>query len=264
MITWHRITINVTSEKEKELAEFGIRLKPGFRVFRIRESDQRWPIIATKLSQWDAGNYLETEFSESEFAGARWLELMPEWHHGYPQPEDGFAFRNITYRLGSVCRTCGVGGIQVAPFRFTREPQWGRRHILQLNWIFDEFFVRPDVYEQVFKSEGIRSMDAVKNRNGQALQTVVQIRVEQIVNTRVPEQMEPAECSECGRSKYRPSGHGVFPPLEDEPSAHIVKSREGFGSGHSAFRAVLISSALYSKIRQAGIKGVTFRPVDLK
>jgi hypothetical protein len=36
-----------------------------------------------------------------------------------------------------------------------REPKWGHRGILQLNWVFDEFFVQVGEPASVFQAVGV-------------------------------------------------------------------------------------------------------------
>ena len=44
-----------------------------------------------------------------------------------------------------------IGAKQVSPFRMKESPNWGRRSILQMNWLFDEYFVKPEVWNAVFQ-----------------------------------------------------------------------------------------------------------------
>jgi hypothetical protein len=72
-----------------------------------------------------------------------WYHLLAMGHVGYPQPEDGWA--EAAYAPGGYCARCGMGGVQANPFRFRSEPRAGRNQFRQLHWVFDEFFVRPEV-----------------------------------------------------------------------------------------------------------------------
>ena len=61
------------------------------------------------------------------------------------------------------------------------EPRWGRRSVLQLNWVFDEYSATPEVWNAVFRPIGVESMP-VLGRRGKVLTTVVQM----VIDERVP------------------------------------------------------------------------------
>src|ERR1700722_5708817 len=70
-----------------------------------------------------------------------WYRLQATGHFGYPQPEVGY--ESWVYDPNSYCGRCGIGGAQRNPFRFRSEPKARHSKFYQLNWVFDEFFVRP-------------------------------------------------------------------------------------------------------------------------
>ena len=228
-------------------------------VFDISESDQSWPDVQAWISKRPHVESVSPSFSEAEVAAARWLELLPDWHHGYPQPEDDFGYRELTYDLSAFCWTCGIGAIQKAPFRMRREPRWGRRGILQLNWVFDEFFVTPEVWATIFEPHGIARRPVLK-RGGAELQGVVQLDVGEQVDIRT-EGLEAETCPACGRVKYLPIKRGPLPEFVDDPSGHMATTRESFGSGASAHHAVVLSRELGAAIRSANVRGASVHPV---
>lgn len=54
---------------------------------------------------------------------------MPDYKAGYLMTTYG----------GTGCGVCGVGQLQKAPFSMRAEPKWGRRHMMQLNWVADDW-----------------------------------------------------------------------------------------------------------------------------
>ncbi len=74
-------------------------------------------------------------------------------HHGYPQPEEDFGYREATYNVSDHCPTCGIGSVQNAPFRLRAEFKASHSQVVQLNWVFDEFFLREKA------RDGLRSVD---------------------------------------------------------------------------------------------------------
>jgi len=70
-----------------------------------------------------------------------------------------------------------MGLVQKAPFRMRGEPKWGTKHILQMNWVFDEFFVRIEVWDKVFRKFGIEKLPVVQHKTDKPLESVVQLKV---------------------------------------------------------------------------------------
>jgi hypothetical protein len=259
----HRFSVAAKdSESRAVLASLGIRLKeqPLIMTFEVQESDARWPAVDAWSKRHQRLGITRTVFSSAEIAGASWLALQAAWHHGYPQPdEDEFGYRKATYDLTDWCPACGTGMRQVGPFQMKGEPTWGRNSILQLNWVFDEYFVTPQLWQSVFRPCGV-AMRPVVVPGGRELLTVVQLVVEQMAAV-VTAGLPAARCANCGRLKYLPVTRGFFPPLAADPDVSMVKSAEYFGSGASAFKAVLVSADIAKALRQANVNGASLIPV---
>src|SRR5689334_21562287 len=195
----HRISIASSSDVQRELARLGFVVADhGFVSFEVDEAHDSWPALSDWIARRRAVDIATTKFSKRELADARWLELMADWHYGYPQPdEDVFGYRQATYDLTGWCEQCGIGMMQKAPFQMKGEVKWGKNGILQLNWVFDEYFVTPDVWSSVFKPHGI-GCRLVMNTKGVELKTVVQLVIEEEVNI-VPEGLPFERCARCGR-----------------------------------------------------------------
>lgn len=260
----HRIAKAATPERIDELIQLGIAVSrglPDLLVFEIDDSDQRWQSIQLWVGKHDAFLTTRTEFSQGEISRAKWLELDPQWHYGYPQPnEDEFGYLTATYDLNDYCDQCGIGKVQQAPFQMRGEPKWGRRGMLQLNWVFDEFFSTPDVWATVFKPFGVECRP-VQNRKGQELRTVVQLVVRETVPI-MTGRLNVSRCQLCGRIKHLPVTRGFFPALRTSLASHMVKTREYFGSGASAWRATIISQEIRTALKEAGVRGMDFTPVE--
>jgi len=260
----HRITITADSSIQNQLRGLGIEVEQGFVTFEIDESNISWPKLEPMLSAWQAVDVVTTTFTTGELKKATSLRMAPSWQHGYPQPDDDFGYLTATYDLTDYCAECGVGKRQIAPFRMKGEPKWGKRHILQLNWVFDEFFVLPEVWERAFQPFGAGCRPVVDHRSGQELQTVVQIDITATAaSTLQIAENQPSEvCASCDRRKYLPISKGPFPSLVEEPTEPMLKTQEYFGSGASAWRAVIVSSALFQVVKEHKVKGVDFIPCD--
>jgi rRNA maturation protein Nop10 len=263
----HRIALTASEADRREIDRLGIKLPPqghvppGFVFFDAAESDESWPAVRAWIERTHPGDFVSTKFTREEIAEARWLALRPDWHHGYPQPNAGNnGYLDVTYDLADCCRVCGIGMRQKAPFRMSGEPRWGKRGILQLNWIMDEYFATPEVWASVFEPHGVGSRPVLNGRGVAEFKTVVQLvadeRVSLDTTTRVSE-----TCPACGRVKYRGDARGPLPPLVTEPRGHIARSAEFFGGGTMATNEVIVSQALARAIQVANVRGASFRPV---
>jgi hypothetical protein len=259
----HRISLLAISEDLKQkYASLGIDVNT--QVFEMDESDARWPVVSQILQEHKTIHPVYTKFTQQECTEADLLVLWPTWHCGYPMPDNDFGYRNLTYDPHDRCTKCGRGAIQKTPFRMKGEPRWGKNHILQLNWIFDEYFVKPEVWEQVFRPFGIDIVPVVRNKTGQGLETVVQLKIDCIVESDLRSSGLPYEkCEKCHQVKYLPHTRGMFPPFTymGKGPKPIFKTKEYFGSGGIANREVIVSQQLYAAIAAAKLKGVSFMPV---
>jgi hypothetical protein len=257
----HRVSFSSSTEIRGELLRLGhVVPSEGFVAIDVDEADANWSEIAAWITRRGAVDIASTRFTAEEIRSASWHELVPSWHQGYPQPEEDFGFLKITYNLASYCDACGTGAKQMAPFRMRKEPKWGRNGILQLNWIFDEFFVTPEVWKRVFDPLGVAAREVV-DAKGRTLEGAVQLSVATEVELD-RQSLYATSCPSCRRTKYLPHTRGRFPGLKAVPSNHIARTIEEFGSGPSAARRVVVSAALASALTSQGVRGAELRPVD--
>jgi len=256
----HRISISSTPEIRGEWAAMGVVVgASGLVTFEVDEAYETWPALQSWITRRRAADIVSTKFSKEELAGARWLALEQNWHHGYPQPDEGrFGYREATYEMAGFCDPCGIALKQKAPFQMKSEPKWGRNGILQLHWVFDEFFVTPEVWSTVFHPNGV-GCRPVLDAKGAELKTVVQLVVQEEVSVEV-EGLEAERCARCGQVKFLPVTRGAFPPLVNEPSVRMVKTREYFGSGASAYKGVLVSREIARALTAEKVRGASVRP----
>ncbi|UTT62904.1 hypothetical protein [Microcella humidisoli] len=259
-----RIAAQSSPQVARELGELGIQVSPdGHFGFWFDESDSRWPAVVDWLASH--GRSFEdlistTRFTNGELKAAEWHEFSTDWHWSYPQPNDDvFGYRKVTYDDSEFCPHCGIGLRQVAPFRMRGEPRWGRRSVLQLNWVFDELFVTPELWDSVFKPLGVPARE-VHNSRGEALTTVVQLVVDDLVDLEMGA-YPPRRCGVCGIEKFDPVSRGFFPAPRTKPTAAMCRSNQWFGSGARAFRAIMASREVYAQLQEAMAKGAVFVPV---
>jgi hypothetical protein len=252
----------------------------------ISEADPNWPQLAEYLAN-NSGIFhnVELHFSKKEIRDASWCQLHATSHFGYPQPEDDWQLS--TYDLTSYCHRCGICPVQVCPLRFRSEPKQRHSQFLQLNWVFDEFFVRPEI-RVAFEREGISGIGfrpAVHHKSGQPLETVQQLEVLTILppalkmesvqtvtckpnNEDGPEKSYggvlryPPDYPYCGRVKYARKGESFqWSRSAFAYAPDIVKSFEWIGSGGAAFREVFVSKRIVDLAQRSKWRGLGFTPV---
>lgn len=260
----HRISLKMSNDAHHELAKLGIEIAleaPNqFVTFTVQESQVPWPELQNWIARHRAVDIPSTKFTRSEIKNANWLELCPDWHHGYPQPnEEAFCYLDATYDLENFCPECGIGKKQKAPFQMKAEPKWGNRSILQLYWIFDEFFVKPETWTTIFKPHGIQARPVI-DQHKKELETVVQLVVEEEVQLSVTD-LPFQQCHTCGQPKYYPHNKGFFPSLKNEPVGAIARTAEMFGSGASAHQGIILAQSVAQDISTHKIKGASLKPV---
>jgi len=260
----HRVCVNATGGQARALLRYGIRHEDrgnGLMVFTVDEDDPSWPALASLIAGSGTSQIVLTEFTTEELAQAQQLRMGPNWHHAYPQPEEGY--EKTTYDDTEKCTTCGIGLKQKAPFRLLREPKWGGRHILQLNWVMDEFFVTPGAWQGVFSPFGVGCLPVMNHKTGRPLSTAVQLQVP-FSTTSV---LEPGgflreTCPECRRSKLCGAAPGRFPHVDLPPNTHMAKTPDYFGpkpgDGPVAWHEVILSGVLYKAIVSHKFRGATF------
>ncbi|MBD1547458.1 hypothetical protein [Roseibium aggregatum] len=260
MKIFHRISVTLEPAIKNAFSKAGMPLEGGFVSFDIEETDERWPDVEKIVHRHQLLDIITTKFSEEEISNSEYLAVEPTWHNGYPQPDGDFGYLEKTYDLKEYCCKCGQGKVQAAPFRLKKPPNWGRRSVFQLNWVFDEYFVRTELWENAFRPHGIGCRPVVLHKTGEAISSVVQLEIEKKFDVGIPKDAPREVCPNCRRDKILPITRGFLPrPLVDVKQA-MFKSSQYFGSGGSAFRKVFVSSSLFNELRLRDVKGVDFSP----
>lgn len=268
----HRIFSNTNPDLKSFLDREAIRHEydesvVGLKIFLlIPESDPKWPQVAEFISAHSVIHSVELKFTTHEIRDAGWCELGVASHSGYPQPEDDFGYRRVTYNPMLGCRECGSGHVQVAPFRFRKIPAQRRSPLLQLNWVFDEFFVSADARRQLEASglSGFGFETVVLHKTGDPIPGWSQLKIESELSGSVDARNLVAErCLACGVTKYNhPEGELLRLSTRPPPqSPDIVKTAERFGSGGAAHRIVLVSQRFVACIVGSTWRGVHLQPV---
>jgi hypothetical protein len=257
-------------------------------VLEINENDAKWLKVKEIISKYDLFYTTHTSFSQKEIDEAEWLILFTTGHFGYPQPEDSYF--ETTYNLSDYCKRCGMGAIQNNPFHLKTEPKHKRSHFLQLNWIFDEFFIQPEV-KTVFEKNnisGVEYIHPVFHKSNEPIYSIFQLKVNATLSKGlVTKSLNTVTCIEnneeshiklnfgessfsseypyCKRIKYHYPQRDMIKLLKNnfKNDADIIKSHEYFGSGCSAHKLVIISQKVYEIIKVNNWRGISVKPIKL-
>jgi hypothetical protein len=259
----HRISTGLSTEECAAFAEAGIDLK-AHRVssyaddanFDIFESDPGWETVQRAVRRFRAWDLLLwTEFSTRELSETSHLAIVGATTTGYLDD-----YEERSYDLSQYCRTCGIGLVQTAPIQMGGEPKC-KKGIFRLHGFADEFFVRPDVWETVFRHMGI-GCRKVWNRRKQTLQTVVQLDIREAAPLDLDPSMPYEDCSACGRRRYdpKPLRRGWHPAPRASPAAMFKSTQLTGGHGDRAsYKVVLLTQEMYQAIVTAKLdKGLMF------
>jgi hypothetical protein len=261
----HRIGLNASDEQIRVLEDLGVRYQRcaglSLVIIVIDEGHPAWPQMAPLMAEWEISDLALPEFTKKELAAARYLRMGPDWHHGYPQPEDDFKYRSVTYDDVDYCAECGIGLKQQAPFRMLREPKWGTKQILQLNWVMDEFFATPEAWDLVFRTLGLDCLPVLHHKTGRPLKSVVQLQVSARTTSKVfadGQRYVVKHCPVCQRDKLAQRSPGRFPHVILPHGVHMARTAEYFGGGYDAFNNIIVSAELYKAITTHKLKGACF------
>ncbi|MFK8082286.1 MAG: hypothetical protein AB8B97_18520 [Granulosicoccus sp.] len=259
----HRISFTADEQLVARFKSHGVDINIGDNMRKVKESDKAWPLFKEVVKERGRFGIVTTEFTKGEVKSASLVEMATSRHQGYPQPEGDFGYLDQVYDTMQYCKSCGLGPLpQIDSFRFRGEPKWGKNEVLQLNWVYDELFVTPQLYEQVFHPLGIENWQVIHHKRDVHLETVVQLRIPEVdVSFDMPEGFATETCTVCRKNKYQPWVRGFLPSLTAPVDLDIFKPSTIFGSGGKSFRSILISSDLCSTLIERGARGLLMKPV---
>jgi hypothetical protein len=272
MKIWHRIGFSDKDAVDPILDAIGIKYKKwplpgGFYgiTFDIAESDHRWEQVAELVKMKGASDIVQTVFSKKELLSAEWVRLIPVFEQGYPQPEETWVTNPINYE--EHCPQCGTFR-QTGSFRLKKEPNLGKKDFMSLYWTY-ALFCTPRVLSELEAHEiqGYEVWDAIIHKTGTPSEKVSQLFIPHLANpglVRV-ENLKRETCSLCHVTKYYPHMRGVMYLKRDAlvSDVDIMQTHEWFGSGHAAYREILVSNKLVKLIIDKDWKGVALKVVEL-
>jgi hypothetical protein len=242
----YHVALDWNDEQIKIMNSYGVNPTKGHTAVQIEE--ETYNKVKHYIVKWRGSEGIRyPDFTKQEKMEAL-LSVKDGGHeHGYPMPDMGFGFRELTYDLSNYCSSCGIGLKQKDAFRLKSVPPVGKKQIFGLGWVFDEYFVDRKIYEDIFKPLGVECREVLRYKKETPFEDTVQL-VLQETDEKLDLESYPAEsCSKCGKIKYQAMPQGFY-PMYKNIIAPIFKSYEYFGSGASAFKRIFVTKELRDKL----------------
>lgn len=241
-------------------------------IFEIFEDDERWNEVNTLMAKYNILSLKDCVYSKEEYNKASWFTIRSKWRWEYPQPEEAFEYKQLTYDSSNYCTECGCGLVQKESFKIKKIPNWGKRNFLMLNWIEDELFINNNVEEVLlrYNLKGFKFFNVKNIKTNKQIENMKQIYVNNILKPGLISQNNNIytliNCHNCASNKMIETGRGiifkkeVFMDIEYD----IVKSFEVFGDGHMCARIIFVSKSFYNAVTKNNLdKDLVFEPVML-
>jgi hypothetical protein len=239
-----------TENQRKSLFENNINVKEGFCHVDIFEEPQTAHLIKM-INDWGVNTYYGTEYSKEDIKNGNLFSFVGVWENGYPQPESIEGYQNATYDTSKCCKECGAGLIQDRPFRLKRNVNWGNKIMFELGWVYDEIFMKKDVFKNDFQNQfNLKCRDVVLHKTSEVIEDVVQIEIPTINHLMQMKDYEFKVCKNCNRKIYTPQIKGFLPNFDGSIGDHqIFKSIEFFGEiGGNSNQRIFITKKFYQAL----------------
>jgi hypothetical protein len=261
-----------------------------FELF-VYDDDPKWAMLRDLTTEHGVRVWHSPIFTSDDVASSAWLLAYATADAGYPKPEKDLGYRAATFDLSNCCERCGIGKVQIRPFRLGAEPTSGRAHFFAPQLTHQVVLARHEVRE-VFEAEGVsgaRYVPPLKHRTGAPLESVVQILPtttlqaglvavvqEQVTCSPDDEEMRSiltiaerrgaGSYGYCGRIKYHVPYRRLLVQYSREAfvrAPDIVLSAEWYGSGGAASQQVIVSNKVARLVLAQKWKGLELIPIEV-
>lgn len=276
-----RVVKSFNKLEQENLARLGINVAEGWDVFEIGENNLNFePIKNLFHKDWDNIAQKKAYFSEKDRALAPYLNIYANKMLGYAKPDDEsivdkyeYPFDIYPYYKGVVeiintNKQFGIlRGNQIGYYSLEDEPNWRGNEIASANNIEDAFFVKPEVFEKIFRPLNIKSLPVINYKTQTKLENVVQIVQQGISQSHLminkTQIKEKTLFKNWEIDKYVLSGDSYYPSFDSSPGEFdFFYTHEYFGTGGLTQRNTIISKKLYHILKINHIKGLNFYPMQ--
>lgn len=231
----------------------------------VFEDDDEFDSISEFFKKKDVVDVVDAVYDKSELEAADWLTIKSEWWTQYPQPEEEMRYIFSTYDASTYCKGlegkyyCGKGLKQVQPFVIKKEPNWGARNFMMLNWIPDELFISSKASNILLKSSLVGfSLWDVLDKSYKPHSSIKQIYVEKYLHRCIDQTSIEQKniCPNCGFEKFIPKVGMIKFKKEffENLNCDIVKTMDKFGE-IGCDSLILVSHKFYDVIKKIKLVG---------
>ena len=275
MKIWHRGHLEV--EHEQFLKDHGIKHEPihsvknpeQIRKFMFEIDEENPAFVAIKRLLSGDHTYIGTKFTPNEIAQAEWSIVWA--NHSIDNVRCGNFAWSEEY-VADLCKNCGTGWRQVAPFRIKKEPKLGKNVFANFGSAF-ELFCAPVVLE-AFKKHGFSSFETkplILNKEDCPAESLKQLIITEVAQPAVAEELveherySQTDCPVCGRTWHAHYTRGALPLRRSalNPKLDFQLTNEWFGNGRTARREILFSRRAVNLALENNWQGIQFIPVKL-
>jgi hypothetical protein len=276
----YRIVNNFNKEEQDKLERLGINVSEGWDSFEIDEHNQNVERIKNMLNKdWDNITQKKSYFSEKDRTLAPYLNIYSNKMLGYAKtdveavidkyeyPFDLYPYYKGIFEIIKTDKQFGIlRGNQNGYYFLENEPNWGGNDIASANYIEDAFFVKPEVYEKIFRPLNIKSLPVINYKTQTKLENVVQIVQQGISKSHLiinkTQIKEKTYIKNWNIDKYVLSDDSYYPSFDSSPGEFdFFYTHEYFGTGGLTQRNTIISKKLYSILKTNNIKGLNYYPM---
>lgn len=252
-------SVNWTEEQVKLMKSLGIFVKPGLDRLDI-EGGTLHDAVYPYMDKWGyiEGRAIGTSYTLQEIDNSSLLVFLPDWTNGYPQPDNTHEWLNSTYDLSAYCDKCGCGVVQKQSFRLKKNPVWKNRKIFTLEWVYDELFLKKEIYDSLFRLLGFGYKPVLLHNSGEIIEDVVQLQIPITEIELDTSGLRFEICNKCEKIKYINQIEGFFPRFMNTlpQSQYLFRSREFYGSGAFAARWIFVTQELRQMLLSKDVKGI--------
>lgn len=279
-----RVVKDFSIEELDKLDKLGIKVNLGWDDFEINDNDPKIHNIQDILneSEWENISETKASFSESDRENAPFLNIYSNKMLGYAKPDgdevevDNFPYPFDLYpyykgvvEIANTDNTFGMlPGKQIGLYSLDGEAKWGKKDIASANFIEDIFFVKPEIYEEIFRPLNIKSLPVLNYKTKEPLKSVVQIVQQGIspykLNINDKKHIkEVIYIEQWDLKKIVLRADTYYPSFINTPqNIDFFYTQEYFGDGSDNQRNTIISQKLYQILKKYNIKGLNYYPMD--
>lgn len=270
----HNISYKYKEDLDNVIPSFKYQIE-----FYLYEDNPNFLKIRNEIDNFDIKPQIGTIYEKSDIKAAEWF-IASTGQYQYPQPEDDFNYKKVTFNLDNHCPLCDIGKIQNAPFRLKTEPKQNNNQFWGLHWEYSALFVRQEA-KNILEREsvkGIRFTNPVLNKKNIPVDGFYQLHIDTTIDkgfdsyntkTITCKINNEENCNTdlnskcCGRIKFHHPmiGGYLFDKTIFISGFEIVESNEYFGSGRSANKLQIVSKRFKDIVEQNKLKGLFFTPI---